>query len=226
MNKYLLWIVAIVPSLALPCIAPLAAQSQAGGLAHVHLRMSADEFFTQYPRYDRQSACQDTAKGIMECGVQEVYLSVGLIIRAEFIDQKLAEIIIGPPQYFGDCFAEPDPTQAQPAYQQERTERQCSELHYTQLLASLTNVWGSPTVVQPGNQNKFHPFHALRWENDRSIAEFENPICGPYPRDKAITELLASQYCQIGDPIDGSHSEIIFLDKDLGRMLAARLAGA
>ena len=207
---------------ALLWIAPLAAQSQNTLIAHIHLRMSMDDF--------PKDACQNLAKGIARCLARDAYLGVGLRIQALFIDDKLAEIAIEPPEDFGDCFdLRSLRLPAEPSYQRERDIRECSELHYTQLLEALTGTWGHPVEVKPEKLDEFHPVLALRWENDQAIAEFQNHSCGPdgsaAGRSKEIAEILAGQYCRAGDISAWRASYIVFLDKELGRALSVRLAG-
>jgi hypothetical protein len=246
MNKNL-----FIASITLLCISPLAAQSQSGhvepyGFHDIHLGMAVSEFKVRHPSPDKkiwaggttpsgQTLCYDSdaqeskdpAKDFVKCFYGETYLSVGLRITTEFIDGKLAEIIVELPEDAGDCFDPSDPHE-DPGM---RPFRLAVCQPYTNLLQSLTGTLGQAmTITQAWNPNPLHPLLALRWENDVSVVEFQNHSCGPngspQGRRRDISELLEGQYCERSDIDSPRQSVMLYLDKNLGRTLVARLAQA
>ncbi|HEV7237426.1 MAG TPA: hypothetical protein VGN15_14655, partial [Ktedonobacteraceae bacterium] len=80
------------------------------------------------------------------------------------------------------------------------------------------------TVISPDHQE----LHAQRWENDVSVAEFQNHVCGPWDGSnkgwsKAISEVLEGSYCGKGDTLSARYNAMFYLDKELSRTLAIRL---
>jgi hypothetical protein len=144
--------------------------------------------------------------------------NVRLQIFVVFVDGRLAEITMEMPEDSGNCFDPPNPGEL--PYQRDRRLAICRS--YAHLLESLTNTLGQATTVAQGwNPNPIHPIFALRWENDTSIAEFQNHSCGPngsdQGRSKEIAELLEGQYCEKDDTLSYRQSEILYLDKELHR---------
>jgi hypothetical protein len=75
--------------------------------------------------------------------------------------------------------------------------------------------------------------YALRWENDSSVAEYQDVWCFPQNKDKSgvdlsggIVELLKGSYCSdvANDQDFPRQPVIVYLHKELGKTLMMRLA--
>jgi hypothetical protein len=231
-------------SIAVLFIQPINVQSQAGSdspfiFQDIYLGMSIAEFRTKHPapkveKYGSpastlpgQSTCgtrqksEVEANGIESCYYGETYQDIALRISTMFVDGKLALIEVEPPADTYDCFELPPGS------------RPCPQ--FLALWTFLTNKLGPAAVIpvdaeHAADRPHLAALHAVRWENDVSVAEFQNHTCGPWNGhqgwSKAISEVLGRRYCVSGDSLDYRQNMMLYLDKALSRTLADRLGTA
>jgi hypothetical protein len=237
-----------IASIALLHISMLAAQSQSGqvqpyGFQDIHLGMVIAGFKIEHPapvieKYGPsaspragQAACtgptgsaaekralNDAKKGIVRCYYTETYLSVPLQVNVIFVDGNLAVIDIIPPGDHSSCF-DPAPTGGTALYFYSANCQQ-----YPGLFQALTGTLGPGTALPVPEKQELH---ARRWATDISVAEFQNHMCGPWDNtdrgwSKAISEVLAGQYCINGDSLSYRQTIMLYLDKERSRTLAMR----
>jgi len=245
----------LIGSILLLYITPPASQSQPSqaepyGFQDIHLGMSITEFRTKHPaaKFENgalaspllagQASCvigldsgmrekrpEDLAKGIVECGYgAEPIPGIPLRIDAMFIDGKLAVIYVKTPGDDSGCL---DPPSSGPDLSFYLNH--CGR--YPLLWQFFTDKLGPGTTVVEGKPQP--RYHALRWETDTSVAEFQNHECGPFivwpvgqrgrGWGKAISEVLEGMYCAPGDSLSARQPTMLYLHKELGRALANRL---
>jgi hypothetical protein len=230
---------------------PLAAQSQRiqtqpYGFDDIYLGMSLGEFRTKHaaPRGDQsgpstsplpgQATCgaktrvpqksDMETRGIEPCYYKQTYLGVPLGITTMFLDGKLAVIEVEPPYDTPSCF-EPLPPDAANSAKYFHSAL-CKQ--YPPLLLALTDQLGPATRINSTNEN-LKNFDVRRWENDSSVAEFQDHMCGPWDGTdggwaSAIMEALEGTYCKRGDNLSARQPVLLYLHKDLSRTMATRLA--
>jgi hypothetical protein len=166
----------------------------------------------------------DAAKGIVGCSyAAEPIPRLLLRIQATFIDGKLAEIMVRTPGDDSSCLEPPSSGPDLAFYLNH-----CGQ--YSRLWKLFTDNLPPATTIVEGKPEP--RYHALRWQNETSIAEFQNHYCAPWSatdngRAKAIseevTEVLAGTYCAPGDTLSARQPIMLYLHKELGRALATRL---
>jgi hypothetical protein len=228
------------------------AQSEAGqngpyGFQDIHLDMSIAEFKTKHPapkveKYgpsassllgeavcsvwtvgERKKGLENAAKGIVTCSYGGTYLSVSLRVSAMFVDSKLAVIEVEPPTDTSGCFesAPPTGTSAFGSY-----SAFCPP--YQSLLRAWTDKLGPAVRIVSPNEN-LKDFDVRRWEDDSSVAEFQDHMCGPWENggwSKMIFEVLGGTYCGRGDDLSARQPVMFYLHKELSRTFAMRLDDA
>jgi hypothetical protein len=153
--------------------------------------------------------------GVTSCHYRGRFLGVPFEARPLFVDDKLALITVllpskGPP--------------AGPAFRR----------NYPLFLPELVDEIGQPKQFgnAKGWDNLIETF-GLRWENDSSVAEYQDAWCFPENKDKSrldlskeIVELLEGSYCSdvANDQDDPRQPAILYLHKELGKTLMMRLA--
>lgn len=220
---------------------PWAKENTTFGLGDVRLGMSLVEFKTKHPapkRSDRgatfylvngkevqslglgQAYCsimqegpeKHLAAGVTACHYGAFFLGVPLEAKPLFVDGKLALIRILLPSKMPP---------AGPAFRR----------NYPLFLPELVDEIGQPKQFgnAKGWDNLFQAF-GLRWENDSSVAEYQDAWCYPLNKDseldlsKEIVELLKGSYCSAGDQDFPRQPMILYLHKELGKTLMMRLA--
>lgn len=167
----------------------------------------------------------DVASGIVGCSYgTEPIPGLSLRVQATFIDGKLAEIMVRTPGDDSSCL-EPPPSGPDLAFYLNH----CGQ--YPRLWRLFTDNLPPATTIVEGKPEP--RYHALRWQNETSIAEFQNHYCAPWSatnngRSKAISkevsEVLAGTYCAPGDTLSARQPVMLYLHKELGRALATRLS--
>lgn len=220
-------------------VSPLIAQPQTFGFHDISLGMSLREFHTKYPAPGRswaggnsptgRAVCSENAAArITTCSCNMSFLRdhflktavdplhhradreqlINLRITLQFIREKLALIEVEPPFDSGICFNSP-------------SSLGCD--NYPSVFRTLTGNLGM-AVPSMGGRN----LTALRWENNSSVAEFQNYMCGPWDGtnkgwSKAIGEVIDGKYCGPSDSVSARQPVMFYLDKGLGRTLAIQL---
>ncbi|MFZ0818778.1 MAG: hypothetical protein WAM91_01820 [Candidatus Acidiferrales bacterium] len=241
-----------VASVILLCISvPRAAKSQAKqndayGFQDIHVGMSVPEFrlkhpapvvekvgpqaspppgeadcFTELsPGVERKRA-ENPAKGIATCSYgSEPIPGIPLRIQALFIDGKLAVIVVETPGDDSACL-EPPPSGPDLSFYLRKCGR------YQLLWQSFIDKLGPPKTIVEGKPEP--RYHALRWETETSVAEFQNHDCGPWTSDKGpqwgkiISEVLEGIYCGPNDTLNARQPVMLYLNKELSRALTMRL---
>jgi len=194
------------------CIPPLAAQSQSGqaepyGFKDLRLGMSIAEFKANHPapppretldtewqdelKHPGTAACTPRlAKGTIVCSY--VDSSDPLNVSVTFVDSKLAEIALE--DHDTDtaaqfCFSPVSIPLSKPLQRQEYSLH-CPKLW--PLWKSLTGNLGQVKfIASPKNEpSSPDPLYAMWWQNDTSVAEFQDHICLPsYEKDgRTVTD--------------------------------------
>jgi hypothetical protein len=153
--------------------------------------------------------------GVRSCSYYGDSLGVSFEARPLFVDGKLAMITVVLPSAVVD---------AGPGLRHE----------HPSFLSELSSGFGQPKQFgNPEIWNVISQFYGLRWENDSSVAEYQDAWCFPLNREprldlgKEIAELFEGSYC--GDASDQDNPRqpvILFLHKELGKALMVRLANS
>ena len=156
----------------------------------------------------------------MRCDYSETYLDIQLRVSTIFVGGKLALIEVEPPTDTVSCF-EPPPAESR---QYLFYSANCKQ--YQALLHALTDNLGSRCIPGFYRQTRINVSH---WENDSSIAEFEDYMCGPWDGSdrgwsKAVSEVLEGTYCGQSDILDARQPVMLYLDKELSQTLIKHLA--
>jgi hypothetical protein len=228
---------------------PWAKQNTPFGLGDVRLGMSIAEFKVKHPTPKRsdpgaefhiennkevqslgvgQSDCsllregplpewahpelQRVVVGVTACHYYGAFLGVQFGAKLGFVDGKLAWIKVLLPSKMPP---------AGPAFRRD----------YPLFLPELVDEIGQPKQFgnAKGWDNLFQAF-GLRWENDSSVAEYQDAECYPQKTSgqpdlsKEIAELLEGSYCSVGDQDFPRQPVILYVHKELGRTLMMRLA--
>lgn len=159
-----------------------------------------------------QALCKAMATGVSFCNYDDKFSDVSFKVTAMFVDGKLAAIAANPGNWgYGGGLRMRDqvPTFVPGLIGQ---------------LGQPTKQFGTPEWPVRDLPTEFY---ALRWENDSSVAEYQDHFCGPFPGggwSKAILELLDGSYCSdVGDSDTYSQPMIIYVHKTLGKVLSVRL---
>jgi len=199
-------------------------QAEPYGFKGDRLRMSIAEFKTKHPALTNRD-CGDEGNGVIRCDYSDKMadlslgsgMSIPIGVSSMFIDGKLALIQVKPPNDTYACF---DPRETSNGYFDSAS---CKP--YRNFWQTLTGTLGTATTVISLDHQELH---AQRWENDVSVAEFQNHMCGPWDGSnkgwsKAILEVLEGSYCAKGDNQSARYNAMFYLDKELSRALAIRL---
>jgi hypothetical protein len=223
-------------------------QTEPYGFRDLQLGMSIAEFETKHPapkveRYgppasplpgqalcagptmgEQKKALEDAVKSVVRCDYKETILGIPVRISAMFVDGKLAVIEVAPPVDSSSCFDPPPPGTSALYFYSAACQK------YPPFFQALTEKLGSATIIPSSKNDPVHKeqIHALRWQSDVSVAEFQNHMCGPWDGtdngwSKAISEVLEGRYCGNGDSLSYRQNMMLYLDKELSRTLAMRL---
>ena len=173
---------------------------------------------------DQKNDQEEAARGIVRCGYTETYLSVPLRVSVMFLDGKLAVIEVEPPADNEGCL-----NLSRPARQ---IQHEFSMRHLASNIPFYGNLsrgkLGSAIPLVSTNESAKN-FDVRRWENDSSVAEFQDHMCGPWNGtdegwSKAISEILEGTYCGRGDSLSFRQTVMFYLHRELSHTLETRLA--
>ncbi len=202
-----------------------------------HLAMTLAEFRTTHRTHGIQRAgydveCHQPKESIMWCYYAAIYPSGGstqvtraprpnegivLAVSTMFVDSKLALIMVKTPDDNSDCFEAP------PAGGSALYFYNAACLQYPSFWQALTGGLGTPERM---SSTLREGLTALRWENDASVAEFQEHLCWPYEGgwSKRIPELLEGRsYCGAEDTLSYRETIMLYLHKGLCRSAVWRL---